>query len=70
MLDDTGKNAPEFDPPDEDLVHARYLETWKCLDEPMPRERAHLAQGYDRVRRLSATRNSTKLPFITRPSGR
>ena len=41
MFDDSDKNGPEFDPPNEDVVYARYLETCKRLGvEPMPRDRA------------------------------
>ena len=32
--------SPEFDPPDEDGVYARYLETCKHLGEPVTRDHA------------------------------
>ena len=41
MHDDADNDAPAFDPPDEDAVYSRYLETCKRLGvEPVPRERA------------------------------
>jgi hypothetical protein len=42
MLTDANKKSPEFDPPDEDVVYAGYVETCRRLGvEPVPRVRAH-----------------------------
>jgi hypothetical protein len=51
MLDDTDKDAPEFDPPDAETVYANYLETCRRAGvEPVSRERAEgLIQEWNEV---------------------